>query len=77
MKYGTHSAMQSTIASAMPVEISIAQLLPVAMNLRCKPRAWPRTRLGATASRGRLKMAGLVRGLAGAVKLSGGGAAAP
>jgi hypothetical protein len=29
IKYGTHSAMQSTSASAMAVEVSIAQLLSV------------------------------------------------
>jgi hypothetical protein len=29
MKYGIHSAMQSTSASPRAVEISIAQLLPV------------------------------------------------
>jgi hypothetical protein len=36
MKNGTHSAMQSTSASARAVEISIAQLLPVQSNFTCK-----------------------------------------
>jgi hypothetical protein len=35
-KYGTHSAMQSTSASARAVQISMAQLLPVLSNLTGK-----------------------------------------
>jgi hypothetical protein len=46
MKNGTHSAMQSTSASATAVEISIAQLLPVPSIFRCKLWSWPRARLG-------------------------------
>ncbi len=43
MKNGTHSAMQSTSASVKAVEIAIAQLLPVAVDLHVQaavPARW-------------------------------------
>jgi hypothetical protein len=46
MKYGTHSAMQSTSASATAVQIPIAQLLPVPVDFNCKLRSRLRFRLG-------------------------------
>jgi hypothetical protein len=46
MKYGIHSAMQSTSAIAKAVQISIAQLLPVLPIFKCKLRSWQQARLG-------------------------------
>jgi hypothetical protein len=47
MKNGTHSAMQTTSASAMAVEISMAQLLPVLGVFVCKLRSSRELVLGA------------------------------
>jgi hypothetical protein len=51
MKNGTHSAMQSTSASAMAVQISIAQLLQGATLLECKLRSWLELVWGGSARR--------------------------
>jgi hypothetical protein len=52
MKYGIHSAMQSTSASAKAVEISIAQLLPVLSIFRCNLRSGRELVLGIDEGRG-------------------------